>query len=477
MKRPLCFIGAVVLTMLGWAVAWHVDPIIRTYIHDLPYDSVRYNILVDLFGTYRAEIVSLGIVWLLGGCVTAFALRLTNSRVNWSHMFLIALSWLLGGFIWIWFFLKGTNIRFYWNGYYTLHLAGFIGGVTIALVVTHVQPTTKWWQAALIAVGWVLGRFIVGEETIQWALRTVLQGRFTPAVFGALFGGIGSAIMAVILYSIQWGMEESPILSDLSILLRPPNHITRYFIKTRKSYVAIIWIGLLGAFWMATIALLGAQLQPGSLQPNPFGRIGQAALLAIIIVFSGVFLYMALTVTTMHLNQDLMQILCLTKLPFEDVMLAMIQVSLAQFRSLLILYMGLLIVSLPLVFWNLYSYIIYVPEYLKALSIIEQSIGVVGGACGLNLLAVVLGTYVGIRWGKSKTSLILAVSSMLLISVLLAGIILVRPHVTFMGLQETAAACIFALIPYALANIVLRNGILWARQRSEPGQLRPWTLS
>src|SRR5689334_8990643 len=172
MKRLLKFIGAAMLTMLGWSIAWHLDRIVSDYIDNLPHVSMADRILIDLFGTYRAWVVSLGLVWLLGGSVTALALRLTSNRFKWRHMFVVTLFWLLGGFIWLTFFLQ-TDL--YLPVIHTLHFAGLIGGIATALVVNHIQPAIRWREAALIAAGWTLARSVVaGGSPIEISLNRFL---------------------------------------------------------------------------------------------------------------------------------------------------------------------------------------------------------------------------------------------------------------------------------------------------------------
>lgn len=440
----------------------------------MSYGSDGSTILIHLFGTYRYEHISLILTWLLGGFLTALALRLTNNRTRGHHILIMTLCWLLAGCIWVMIQLQaGPWVSYkslYMPGWYTLHLAGLIGGVAIAIVVAQIQPSLRVWQLAVIVAGWTLGRILAGEESINRSLYQLPLFNYPtkPALFGTIFGAIGGITMCAALYVSNWGVDDLPSFPQLNILWQSSGELASLLQRAQKScpnkYRNWLWIGLS----IILIGITGMSIKLPQVRLTLWGsRIGISLLLGLIITFSAMLAFVVSAATINRLNDSQMMILRLTGVHSENIVVALMQYFLYQFRFALILQVALLTIAVPISILSSYRLISYVPNYLQTLGIISECVGIVVGAFGLNILAVTLSVHLTTQWNKVEFTPLFIAIIMLVISVLLAGIIFIYPHFVFPVLQQIAAAILFAIFPYLLSTVMLRWGILRARQADD----------
>jgi hypothetical protein len=118
----------------------------------------------------------------VGGLVTSLVLRRTDPPSSWKQVPLVTLGWAIG-----WAIAEAVPVAFGISP----AIAGLVGGGITALALKWVHPSLQWKHVALVTLGWVVG-WVVGWAI--GAIPPSYGSTLSSVLKYALYGGSGAAI-------------------------------------------------------------------------------------------------------------------------------------------------------------------------------------------------------------------------------------------------------------------------------------------
>jgi hypothetical protein len=149
-----------------------------------------------------------GVVGTIGGLITGLVLQRTDPPSPWKQVPVVTLGWAIGMAIArLWPFLLSQPPPALWT--IIGAIGGLVGGGITALALKWTHPSIQWKHVALVTLGWGLGSAVggaIGTSLAQFNRNTL--GGFVSFAFlaGALWGGIGGAVGSWVMF---WQLREA----------------------------------------------------------------------------------------------------------------------------------------------------------------------------------------------------------------------------------------------------------------------------
>ncbi len=136
----------------------------------------------------------------IGGLITGLVFRRTDPPSPWKQLPVVgigwALGWALGGAIGFGYMIQGAT-------------AGLVGGLITALALKWAHPSILWKQVALVTLGWGIGWAVGGS--VGWSLRPPAIWGIPNILTWALWGGIGGAVGSwVTFWQLREATQRAP---------------------------------------------------------------------------------------------------------------------------------------------------------------------------------------------------------------------------------------------------------------------------
>ena len=189
--KPLIFGYTLKLTLLiafGWAVGW----------------AVELDAGFAVGGT-------------VGGLVTGYALRLAEPSFRWRQITLVAIGWAVGEAVdgAVSGALIGTvdkAVVWAFGGFVGGFVGGAVGGMVTGYALHLAEPSFRWRQITLVAVGWAVSAAVGGavSAAVGGAFGNVVGSTVTGAVGAAVGGAVGGAVVGAIGgYNTLWHFNNA----------------------------------------------------------------------------------------------------------------------------------------------------------------------------------------------------------------------------------------------------------------------------
>jgi hypothetical protein len=122
----------------------------------------------------------------IGGLITGLVLRRTAHFNRWTQVSLVIVGWFLGWFLGLFIAPSGMLAG---------GITGLVGGSITALALKWRHPLIQWKQVAVVtlgwAVGWAVGGVIASSVNLQSSFGSVVES----ALWGGIGGAVGSWVM------------------------------------------------------------------------------------------------------------------------------------------------------------------------------------------------------------------------------------------------------------------------------------------
>jgi hypothetical protein len=149
-----------------------------------------------------------GLVGTIGGLITGLVLRRTDPPSPWKQVPVVTLGWAIGLTIArLWPFLLSGPPPALWT--IIGAISGLVGGLVTALALKWIHPSIQWKHVAIVTLGWMLGWLVGGAigTILAEFNRSSLDGSVSFAFLaGALWGGIGGAVGSWVTF---WQLREA----------------------------------------------------------------------------------------------------------------------------------------------------------------------------------------------------------------------------------------------------------------------------